>query len=398
MSSSAPDAVTSSDRLEPSLDVGDMRATPLPGDDDAVSLDPTPSALRLWCLHLLCFVVPVTTLGFLLTGPHRWWAAVLWVLPLIASVVIDNNAGPARHQPAAMLPGWAFNAVLYVLVALQLVNIALLGRMISLAGFWTIDTLAALVLVGTNSGYSGIVAAHELIHRPQRHNQLLGRLLLMTVMYEHFYTEHLRGHHVRVGTRADPATARFGEEFEHFWRRTVPAQFKSAWRLETKRLGDENMRVWDPRLLRSRVVHGLIGEISIAALIFTVFGGAALGVYLLQAFGAVRLLEAVNYFEHWGLTRTARKVTPIDSWDTDSWFTLYTLIGLSRHADHHAHATRPYQELRYFEESPKLPHGYFGMVVMVLIRNRRFIALMTSELERKKLGPFAIERAELAAN
>ena len=32
-----------------------------------------------------------------------------------------------------------------------------------------LDTLVGLLLVGVNSGYSGIVVAHELIHRPQAH-------------------------------------------------------------------------------------------------------------------------------------------------------------------------------------------------------------------------------------
>ena len=51
----------------------------------------------------------------------------------------------------------------------------------------------------------------------------------------------LRGWRANVAwlIKDDPATARFGETFHQFYRRTVPAQFKSAWRLEKKRLGDE---------------------------------------------------------------------------------------------------------------------------------------------------------------
>jgi alkane 1-monooxygenase len=345
--------------------------------------------VKTWSLHLLCFVLPLTTLGFVLSGPHPWYLALPWFLVVVASVMIDNRAGPARGQPAADLPGWAFDGVLYALAALQLANIVLLARLISLSGFWSMDALIGVLLVGTNSGYSAIVVAHEMIHRPSKSMQTIGRVLLCTVMYEHFFTEHLRGHHARVGTPDDPATARFGETFDAFWRRTVPGQFRSAWRLEAKRLGDENMRWFDPRLLRSRVVHGIVAEVGLAAIVGVVFGWAALAIFLLQALSAVRLLEAVNYFEHWGLARSGKKVATVDSWDAESWFTLYTLVGLSRHADHHAHATRPYQDLRWFDDSPKLPRGYFGMVLLVLIRNRRFIRLMTRELERKKLGPFA---------
>jgi len=348
---------------------------------------------RIWSLHLLCFVVPVTTLAFLLTAPHRWWGALPWLGVIVASVLIDTRSKPEHRQPAARLARWPFDAVLYVLAVLQLVSVGLAAYTVSANGFWRIDTLVMLLLVGVNSGYSGIVVAHELIHRREKHMQWLGRLLMASVLYEHFSTEHVRGHHARDGTPEDPATARFGESYHAFFRRTVPAQFRSAWRLEAHRLGDADMPLLDRRQLRNRVLHGLVAEWAVAGAIGVLLGPGAFAFYVLQALGAIRLLEAVNYFEHWGLVRRGKKPTPIDSWDTDSWFTLYTLVGLSRHADHHAFATRPYQQLRHWEESPKLPTGYFGMVTMVFVQNERFQTLMTRELERRKLGPFAEDAA-----
>jgi alkane 1-monooxygenase len=149
------------------------------------------------------------------------------------------------------------------------------------------------------------------------------------------------------------------------------------------------MRWHDPRLLRSRVVHGLAFEWGLALAVLFGFGAGAFALYLAQAFVAVRLLECVNFFEHWGLERRSARVSTVDSWDTTSWFTLYTLVGLSRHADHHAFASRPYHQLRHCEESPKLPRGYFGMVVLAFARPRRYRELMTAELRRRGLGPFA---------
>jgi alkane 1-monooxygenase len=358
---------------------------------------PVREATRVLAVHLLCLVLPLTTLGFLSTAPHRWWGSLLWLLPLFSSVLLDNLSPRELRQPAPALPAWPFDAMLYLLVGLQIVNLGLAVEMVAANGFFRTDTLVAWLLVGVNSGYSGIVVAHELIHRRERHMQLLGRMLMASVLYEHFYTEHLRGHHARVGTQSDPATARFGETFHAFFRRTVPGQFRSAFRLETKRLGDEEMGLFDRRLLRSRVVHGLVVECGVALAIAAFFGLGAFVLYVMQAAVAVRLLEAVNYFEHWGLVRTGKRISPVDSWDTDSWFTLYTLVGLSRHADHHAFAMRPFQELRFWEESPKLPTGYFGMVDMVLFRNRRFRELMTEELRKRRLGPFAPEASAATA-
>jgi alkane 1-monooxygenase len=267
------------------------------------------------------------------------------------------------------------------------VNVALLARLFDVQDLLSLDFLVAHVVVGASSGYS-IITAHELIHRRGRFDQTLGRALLCTVLYEHFYTEHLRGHHVRVATADDPATARFGESFHRFYRRTVPAQFASAWRLEKKRLGDESMSNLDPRLLRSRVLHGLAAQAGLAAAIAALCGGVALLAFVLQAVLASRLLEVVNYFEHWGLERRGPRVGATESWDTHSWFTYWSLIGLSRHADHHTFGARPFQRLRVVEEAPLLPHGYVGTIFQVFVRNAEFRRLATAELERRKLGPF----------
>ena len=343
---------------------------------------------RIWSLHLLSFVIPSITLAFLLTGPHAWYTSVLFILPLVAIVIADRTLGHERRQPLAKQPAWPFDLLVYALTALQLWMIYLVGRMYAQQSFFSMDMLMAVVVVGTSSGFS-IITAHELIHRPVWWERLLGRALLVTVLYEHFYTEHIRGHHVRVGTLEDGATARFGETFRQFYRRTVPQQFKSAWRLECTRLGDPQMRLADARQLGNRVLHGVAAGVLLAASIGAAFGVTAFFAFLLQAQAASRLLEVVNYFEHWGLQRSAKRVQPIDSWDTHSWFTYYALVGLSRHADHHAYASRAYQDLRVWDEAPVLPRGYVSLIPMILANNPKFRRLATAELERHKLGPFA---------
>jgi hypothetical protein len=193
---------------------------------------------------------------------------------------------------------------------------------------------------------------------------------------------------VRVGTPDDPATARFGEDYESFFRRTVPAQLRSAWRLEARRLGDEGMSILDARMLRNRILHGMALGWGMAIAAWLAFGFTAFAAFLLQALMAVRLLEAVNYMEHWGLVRQKRRVRPVDSWDTHAWFTYYGLTGLSRHADHHAEPKRPFQQLRIWDEPPILPSGYVGSVTMVMERNAEFQRLASQELRTRKLGPF----------
>ncbi|HEX4340110.1 MAG TPA: alkane 1-monooxygenase [Polyangiaceae bacterium] len=351
---------------------------------------------RTFALHLWAFVLPLVNLTFLLTGPHVWWSALLWSMPIVALVLVDNGAPPDYRQPPESLPKLPFEIQLYSLVGLQLLNHVLVGVMASklhvgtLAGAGTTlaNLFTVIVLSGTTAGYSGIVLAHELVHRRSRVEFLLGRLLLVMVCYEQFATEHVRGHHPRLGTADDPATARFGENLSDFIRRTIPAQFASAWHLEKVRLGDAQMRWTDPRMLRHRVFQGVLAEVLVVAAYLAVFGPIGAAFFVVQARAAVILLETVNYIEHWGITRATRAVTPIDSWDTDNGFTLRTLIGLSRHADHHSQASRPFQALRYFEQSPKMPLGYYGTILLAMFRNDEYQARASAELRKKGLGPY----------
>jgi alkane 1-monooxygenase len=344
----------------------------------------------IWVRHLVSLLLPVNALAFLWTGPHPWYIAPLFMMPVVIAHHVDCGRKVEQRQPVDSLPAWPFDALVYVLAALQFAVVGSLIHLFTMQGIFSIDTILVFIVVGGNSGFS-IITAHELIHRKKPWEQGLGRLLLCTVLYEHFYTEHLRGHHVRVGTPDDPATARFGEDYESFWKRTVPAQFKSAWRLEKRRLGDADMSNFDRRMLRNRIVHGLVLEWGFAFAVLGVFGLAAFVAFLVQAYSAVRLLEAVNYFEHWGLVRAKKRVQPLDSWDTHSWFTYYGLTGLSRHADHHAWPARPFQQLRVWDEAPILPHGYVGTVDLVMERNEEFQEAAAAELARRRLGPFVDE-------
>ncbi|MEO7331192.1 MAG: fatty acid desaturase [Minicystis sp.] len=310
------------------------RADALPAATSTAKTAAPLAVLRMWALHLISLALPLYVLAFLLTGPHRWFTSLPWLAVVALLFQLDKRSGPALHKPVEGAPAWPFDLILLALAAVQLASVVLAARLIGQAGLFSADTLVTVVLVGLSSGVSAIVVAHELIHRRERWMMQLGRVLLCSVFYEHFATEHVRGHHARLGTAEDPATSRFGESYRQFWRRTVPGQLRSAYRIEAKRLGDEDMTWSDPRVLRNSVVHGVLAETVLAAVLFA-------------------------------------------------------LVGLSRHADHHAYAARPFQALRTWEESPKLPHGYVVTTLMVIFANKSIRAELDAELARRRLGPFA---------
>ncbi|MDZ7652279.1 MAG: fatty acid desaturase [Burkholderiaceae bacterium] len=121
-------------------------------------------------------------------------------------------------------------------------RLALQAALLALA-LWLLPSLSPpaqaffALAVGTVTGGIGITVAHELGHRASRLDRVLARMLLVSVGYGHFHVEHNRGHHVRVATPDDPASAPRGMHVYRFILRSVTGGFLHAWRLEAMRLG-----------------------------------------------------------------------------------------------------------------------------------------------------------------
>jgi len=218
---------------------------------------------------------------------------------------------------------------------------------------------------GLNAGMLGITVAHELIHRKSRLFKWLGIADLLLVCYGHFYIEHRFGHHARVGTLADPATARLGEGFYRYLLRSVPAQWWSALHLEASRLKRVNLF---PFGLSNYTLRITVAEILIFMVLWQVFSSIAAWAWLMQSMVAFFLLEYVNYMQHYGLVRKpGEKVEAHHSWNSNTFLSRFFLFELSRHSHHHQDARVPYHLLNTNAASKMQPCGYFGCFYAGLI-------------------------------
>ncbi|MGR9037473.1 MAG: fatty acid desaturase [Gammaproteobacteria bacterium] len=337
--------------------------------------------------HLLSLILPLGTCAFLWNAPHDIESALAWTIPFWMVLFTDWKGPKANRQSLPAGPGLFFDGILYGLTLLQGINIILMLQYVDEMR-WTsyeeiANSLAGLIvirfLVGTSSGTSGIVVAHELIHRSQPGMRLLGRLLLCTVCYEHFVIAHKRGHHLSLGMPDDIATARLGESFRDYWQRVYIGYLRYAWVSELNRLNIKARPV-QLKLLKNQVVQGVVIESSMLMAILVHYGWLAAFMFLYQAWAAVRILETVNYFQHWGLEDG--KFGHTFGWVTDSWMSRYALIGLSNHIGHHEDEHRHFYQIPYSDKGPKLPYGYFVMNLWVKIHNASFRKMALRELER----------------
>ncbi|MFC8042868.1 alkane 1-monooxygenase [Nocardia sp. NPDC057353] len=304
--------------------------------------------------------------------PVFWWIGpviVLVAIPLLDVLVGADGCNPRDEDYERLSADRYYRWCTYLFLPVQLVGLLLACAMWGGSELGTWDKIGLATTLGLVSGI-GINAAHELGHRAEHLERWLAKVALAQSGYGHFFVEHNRGHHVRVATPEDPASARLGESLYAFLPRAVAGGFRSALRLERERLARLESGWWSP--------HNHI--LQAWAMTLVLFGGLIAGFgweitpwLLLQAVIGAGLLETVNYVEHYGLLRARRpdgrwaRCSPRDSWNSDHLVTNIFLFHLQRHSDHHANPGRRYQTLRSTELAPQLPAGYAGMIVLAAI-------------------------------
>jgi alkane 1-monooxygenase len=125
--------------------------------------------------------------------------------------------------------------------------------------------------------------------------------------------------------------------------------------------------------IQNKMIVYTFVQLLLCTLILVAISKTALLFFLIVAVGGILLLETVNYIEHYGLVREKRdngtydRVRRIHSWNSNHVFGRVVLFELSRHSDHHYKPDRPYQLLETHEESPIMPTGYPGMMLLSLL-------------------------------
>jgi alkane 1-monooxygenase len=358
-------------------------------------------------LWLIGLVVP--SLAFVALGMYHLtgWSVWFWIAPIVILVIvpaIDLITGLDRSNPPddvieALEQDRYYRWITYLFLPIQYAGFVTAFWLIGTGDLGWVQQLGLATSIGAIGGI-GINTAHELGHKRESHERWLSKVALAPVFYGHFYIEHNRGHHVRVATPEDPASSRVGENFYQFWPRTVWGSLTSAWRIEKRRyartrqhpfrIGNDVLNAW----LMSAVLWGaMVAWLGVGILPYLV----------VQAVVGFSLLEVVNYMEHYGMLRQKvgigerqryERVDPSHSWNSNNIATNVLLYHLQRHSDHHANPTRRYQTLRDFEESPVLPTGYAGMIVLALVppvwrrvMDPRVLAHFDGDMSRANLSP-----------
>jgi alkane 1-monooxygenase len=264
---------------------------------------------------------------------------------------------------------WTFIQLGFIIWSAHAITTGAITTMVEWIGF--------IISVSLITGGIGITVAHELGHKKSKLERFCSKLILMTVCYMHFYIEHNRGHHVYVATPEDPATARRNENFYSFWLRSVFQGYAHAWKLEKESLQRKGKSVFS---FKNEMIGFALFPILFCAALTYVFSLNQSAIqwqvpvfFFAQSILAFSLLELVNYVEHYGIVRKQlsdgkyERVNPLHSWNASHRISNFFLFQLQRHSDHHANASKRYQVLNHYDESPQLPFGYPTMILIALV-------------------------------
>jgi alkane 1-monooxygenase len=304
----------------------------------------------------MSLILPLSVVcGNLAGGDSTKWGVVL---VFVLYPLLDLLLGSDDSRVADDVPMTFFQGILYCHFVLHFLALASLFHLV--AGDSPTEVIVwATLSTGLNSGVSGAVSAHELVHSPRASDRWLARLLLWSITYLHFETEHIRNHHRNLGTDADPASAPFSRSLIAFIPNAIPRQRLSAWRIEAQRAGSP---LFHKGMLRLSL------ETATLVALWLVLGPSTAIAFFAQCSVAVVLLEYQNFIGHWGLRKAAGEgITPRLSWQSNARLSRYVLLELCRHPDHHRQGSGPFYTLTPCAGAPELPTGYFASFYLVIV-------------------------------
>ncbi len=322
--------------------------------------------------YLLAYLTPL--IGWYAIQGTGWQCFSLLIFVFIISPVIDqllprSTSNVSESEESERERSLFFDLLLYANLPIMYYVLWIFLQRVYAGNYHFYELLGIVMSMGLVLGSMGINVAHEIGHRDDWFNQWVSRLLLLPNLYMHFNIEHNRGHHKWVATPEDPATARKGQHFYSFFVQSVVGSYRHAWQIQMKELKDRGHKNFS---LHNLMLIFQLTQLAYLLVIYMIFGAKVLLLTIFAAIGGFTLLELVNYIEHYGLLRKKlangryETVQPHHSWNSNHEFGRILLYELTRHSDHHYKATRKYQVLRHFDDSPQLPLGYPGSILMAM--------------------------------
>lgn len=345
-------------------------------------------SLRI-CFYVLTFL-PIVTLALGLVLGGLWPLLSLFVmlgLTLISHPffeVLESNRQDRILAALPILAGFCHFILYFMGIAVLTASISFIPPLAPLEKLLLFLSLAQYFALISNG------VGHELIHRASRFERALGTLIFASHLFGHHASSHMLVHHIHVGTKYDPNSARLNESFYRFWLRAFLGSFKKGLLAENKRRAHLAPSLWNIHpysryLLETLVILGICAAIG-------GFFGVLFAVGF--AFYAHSGLLLTDYVQHYGLRREmlpSGKLEPLDathSWNAKHWFLGKLTFHALSHSEHHTHPSRAFFELHAAidDKLPILPYAptYMSLIALFPQKWKRVMNPLVEEIALRK--------------
>ena len=298
----------------------------------------------------LCVAIGIA--GFILGHNYLWLGFATYFAVALFDILLprDTSSRSMDNEFFADLPLYIHTLLMISLYGAFTWRAAVDGG----ASHWSgVQILGAVASLTWLSAVPNLPIQHELLHRRDRFSR--GCAFVLGALYGDPVRglPHLHGHHIHLGTPKDHDTARRGETMYTFPFRATWGSYSDAWHIEAERLGKFGKNNWTPL---NRCLQAMAMEIIIFAVIGFAAGPIAMLISIFAIAGAKLLIEAFNYYQHYGLVRIPG--TQYDRrhlWNHLQPIARALAVEITNHSDHHMDGYKPFYKLQPDVSGPQMP-------------------------------------------
>ena len=323
--------------------------------------------------YIFAYTIPASAYFSFISSGIWTYSTVFYAflaIPILDILTGESKENLSEEDASYKKTKWIFDLMLYFNIPIVFGLLFIFYSNIQLNDYSNFEIVGLVLSGGILLATNGINVAHELGHRTPYFERFFSKMLYMPCLYMHFYIEHNFGHHLKVATPEDGASARYNQTLYSFWFSSVTRQYKSAWKIQIEMLNRKGLSFFS--IKNDMLWYHLIQPIYLIV-IYGLFSSKVMIIAILIGVVAFLFLECINYIEHYGLRRIKtefgryERVQPNHSWNSNFNVGRITLYELTRHSDHHYKSSKKYQILNSHQECPTLPFGYPTSILLSLV-------------------------------
>ncbi|MES0489531.1 MAG: hypothetical protein ABUK01_06020 [Leptospirales bacterium] len=313
--------------------------------------------------YYACLLMPgLGAAGFLLDRP--WMGTYSFIFILVFDQIAKQDKSPRKmaHPFWGRLPLYIH---MFIMVPLLYTSFFIFAAKAEAAGTIGISAAAGTILtmVWLNI-VPHIPILHELGHHRNKVNRFLGYAGATLLGNTSRLTTHNRSHHVDVATPLDHDTARRGENVHTFvWRASI-GTWKYILNYDKKKNKGKGILSF---IFHSQAIGSVVLQAIILTAVYYLAGPITLALFAGFTYTSLIYLEALNYLQHYGLTRVMNTKVEFHH----SWNHLYPAaraLGyeITNHSPHHESAGSPFYKNDPVESAPQMPNSLLCLLVALL--------------------------------